>query len=52
MAALQVVRAVALVSAASSMLVAGSANAAVEISQLAAADNRIGAIATLFVPAL
>lgn len=41
-----------LVTAASSLLVAGSADAAVEISQLAAADNRIGILATLFVPAL
>ena len=35
-----------------SMLVAENADAATEVAQLAASDNRIGAIATLFVPAV
>ena len=35
-----------------SMLVAENADAATEVAQLAASDNRIGAIATLFVPAI
>ncbi|GFR49381.1 hypothetical protein Agub_g11432 [Astrephomene gubernaculifera] len=38
--------------AAASMLMAQSADAATEISTLAASDNRIGIIATLFVPVL
>ncbi|GIL53267.1 hypothetical protein Vafri_8914, partial [Volvox africanus] len=42
----------ALTTVASSWMVAGNANAATELATLAASDNRIGIIATLFVPAL
>jgi photosystem II PsbY protein len=38
--------------AAASMLLAQNAEAATEVAQLAASDNRVGAIATLLVPAL
>jgi len=38
--------------AAASLLMAQNAEAATEISQLAASDNRAGVLATLFVPAL
>ena len=34
------------------MMVAGSAQAATEISQIAASDNRAAILATLFVPAI
>jgi photosystem II PsbY protein len=39
-------------SAAASLLLAENADAASEVAQLAASDNRVGVIATLFVPAL
>jgi len=38
--------------AALSLMCAGNAEAATELSQLAASDNRVGVLATLFVPAL
>jgi photosystem II PsbY protein len=38
--------------AAASLLLAENADAATEVAQLAASDNRVGVIATLFVPAL
>ncbi|GIL88995.1 hypothetical protein Vretimale_16288 [Volvox reticuliferus] len=44
--------AAALTTVASSWMLAGNANAATELATLAASDNRIGIIATLFVPAL
>jgi hypothetical protein len=48
----QVTRAAAWSTAAATLLAAGNAHAANEIAQLAARDNRLGIIATLFVPVL
>lgn len=42
----------ALTSVVGSFLAAGNANAAVEIAQLAGSDNRVGILATLFLPAI
>ena len=46
------VKAVALSSVVGSFLAAGNANAAMEVAQLAASDNRLSILATLFLPAI
>ena len=46
----QIVKGAALSSVIASMMAAGNANAAVEVAQLAAGDNRFGIIAFLFLP--
>lgn len=45
-------KAVALSSVVGSFLAAGNANAAMEVAQLAASDNRLSILATLFLPAI
>ena len=46
----QIVKGAAVSSIVASMLAAGNANAALEVAQLAAGDNRFGIIAFLFLP--
>ena len=48
----QIVRVAAWSTAAASMLSSGNAQAASEVAQLAAGDNRLGIIATLALPAV
>ncbi|KAI8466756.1 MAG: hypothetical protein J3K34DRAFT_432715 [Monoraphidium minutum] len=48
----QIAKLLALPAAASAMLAAGNAQAATELMQVAAGDNRLGTIALLFVPAI
>ena len=46
----QIIKGAALSSVVASMMAAGNANAATEVAQLAAGDNRFGIIAFLFLP--
>ena len=48
----QVAKLLALPSAAATLLAAGNAQAATELMQVAASDNRLGTISLLFVPAV